>query len=191
MKGWKEHFLGGLVVAGMSISSIATFPRVAHADELGFRCDNPPSTVPSNYGYWETQRFWIDKAPIPGESFADPIRFTVASSNFVSDSWMWTKYQPTGNPTAIDNYVEYKWLGAYTYYECFGDYPHGTWIMFSLAADGKAVPVYGEDLANGSGSTGGGGEGDQFCIEYYDWWYDSEGWYHEQTTGYECFGYET
>ena len=88
------------------------------------------------------------------------------------------------NPNITDRY---RWVGPSTQWTCIGFGGNAWAIQYDYIYWGTAVLDAGSAGGSGSTTTGGGESGNQLCIEYYDWWYDEFGHYHEEVTGTECF----
>lgn len=181
-----------MLVAGLSVSLLSLTPKVATAadDELSVFCTVYPATIPSSYGVWEPQRFWIPRLAQPGAPTAGPIRFTAAASVLSNRFTIQSEYIPTSVANVTVGNIEWVWMYPYTWYTCLGNFPNGLWLVFSTEAEGEAWPLVQEENPISDSTVTGGGNNGAFCIEYYNWWYDEYGYYQEEITGYECYGYE-
>lgn len=165
-----------------------------------------PANLPTPFGAWIPQTYLVDLEGTEeelGEALYIP--FIPYSLTKTAD-WVIAgitvpgkaDYKPDNIKSSPIAGIEYLWKNARVRYSCvslIGTFPSGLWAIFSTSYSGTAIPLELETVTesgSGSSNNGGGGSEGGFCIEYFDWWYDALGHYHEDVTATQCFGeYET
>jgi len=164
-----------------------------------------PAALPNpNWNPWDFgQTHYVPKS---GMDAGDEIRFRVTSWTWTNDiqavtvgfgwykpdqdeatdmtgrRWVWRGEAPTRPGGLYFRCEELRWwwgrVAAY-------------WATNTGRIYGYAYPPELNTDPKGSTRPAGGGEGDEVCYEYYEWWYDAWGTYHEDVLDYWCEEYET